>query len=517
VAGERCVIYVRVSTGRQATDGRGLDAQAMVCQTAAEARGYLILGVVQDVMSGAAWQRPGVEALLEQAERREFDVLLADVLDRLGRGTAYHMLAGAFEAVGVRVEFAEQSFSNDDTGIFMRDVTAAVGAKERADILRRTMGGKRKRLADGGRMPGGRPAFGYRWDGKKKWSLAPDDETSLFVQRIFAWAAEGVSTTEIARRLTEAEVPTPTARPAWRYSVIRCLLRNPVYKGENRANRYEMVDAKVPNPRAKKHRYPRLRPEEEHLLLPPVPALVPADLWEAAQAGYRPRGPVRTPEATTLRGRVQCGQCTGRMGINRGRTGRVLYRCCRCQPRHSVLGEVVDAAAWDAARALILRPERIRAEVDRQRAIEHTPLPEQALRRKLADVNRFAANNAIALSRLDPDAQTPLLAEAKRLAALKRELQEAHRQLSAEHDTWAAAEQRLLTLLDWCALVAERLDMLSADERPLVYDTLDLHVRVWPIPGRITKGHGSRVVVEAAPLTHAGAISQASSLTSVTA
>jgi len=80
---KRAALYVRVST-----DGQTVDNQRLALEAVCEQRGWQVVQVYADNgISGAKGrkQRPGLDALLKDASRGRFNVVLAWALDRLGR------------------------------------------------------------------------------------------------------------------------------------------------------------------------------------------------------------------------------------------------------------------------------------------------------------------------------------------------------------------------------------------------------------------------------------------------
>jgi DNA invertase Pin-like site-specific DNA recombinase len=80
---KRAAIYVRVSTDKQTTDN-----QITALRQIAERRGWQIVEQYSDNgISGSKGrdQRPGLDQMLKDAQRRHFDVAMAWSIDRLGR------------------------------------------------------------------------------------------------------------------------------------------------------------------------------------------------------------------------------------------------------------------------------------------------------------------------------------------------------------------------------------------------------------------------------------------------
>src|SRR5215213_8195433 len=86
----RAVIYCRVSTSKQETEGTSLGTQEERCRIHAAERGYQIVAVYREVQSGAdLFERPHLTRLRESVRQGEVDVVVADALDRLSRSQAH--------------------------------------------------------------------------------------------------------------------------------------------------------------------------------------------------------------------------------------------------------------------------------------------------------------------------------------------------------------------------------------------------------------------------------------------
>lgn len=83
--GLRAVVYVRVSTDAQESDGTSLDTQERACVEFAEARGWALVRIVRDASSGYYLERPGLEEVRAMVRHGDADVVLAYALDRLAR------------------------------------------------------------------------------------------------------------------------------------------------------------------------------------------------------------------------------------------------------------------------------------------------------------------------------------------------------------------------------------------------------------------------------------------------
>jgi len=88
----RAALYSRVSTRLQAEHGFSLGAQDKDGEQLASDLGAAVVARYVDNDSGAAWDLPQLNAMLDAAKRREFDLLICYDPDRLARNMAQSAL-----------------------------------------------------------------------------------------------------------------------------------------------------------------------------------------------------------------------------------------------------------------------------------------------------------------------------------------------------------------------------------------------------------------------------------------
>jgi DNA invertase Pin-like site-specific DNA recombinase len=157
----RAALYLRVSTDQQATEN-----QRLVLAKLAERRGFEIVKEYEDAgISGASGRdkRPAFDAMLKDAARRRFDVVLTWSIDRLGRSVQHVAQAMAeLDTAGVALISEQQGI--DGTGPFGRAMMqmATVFAKlERSMIRARIVAGLGRVRAEGMKTLG-RPKIGRK-------------------------------------------------------------------------------------------------------------------------------------------------------------------------------------------------------------------------------------------------------------------------------------------------------------------------------------------------------------------
>ncbi|WP_109809667.1 recombinase family protein [Sphingosinithalassobacter portus] len=74
---QQAIIYARVSSKRQVADGNGLESQETACREYAERKGYEVVAVFRDDMTGKSNQRGGLKAMIATiAKRRPGTIVL---------------------------------------------------------------------------------------------------------------------------------------------------------------------------------------------------------------------------------------------------------------------------------------------------------------------------------------------------------------------------------------------------------------------------------------------------------
>jgi DNA invertase Pin-like site-specific DNA recombinase len=150
---KRAAIYTRVSTADQHPETQLYDLREMAKQ-----RGCEIVREYSDTISGAKSKRPGLDALMADAHRHRFDIVLVAAFDRIARNTR-HFLEVLDELNHLGIEFVSFRENIDTGGPLGRAMVVIVGAiaeLERSLIVERVRAGMRRAKLKGrqiGRKP----------------------------------------------------------------------------------------------------------------------------------------------------------------------------------------------------------------------------------------------------------------------------------------------------------------------------------------------------------------------------
>ena len=149
----RAAIYARVSTTDQSCENQLLELRRYC-----EARGWQATEYVVAGISGAKDRRPALDALLRDAKRRRFDVLVCWRLDRLGHNLRHLiLLLDDLQATGVAfVSLSEGIDATTPAGRLQLHVLGAIAEFERGRVVERVRLGMAGAKAQGEAL--GRPA-----------------------------------------------------------------------------------------------------------------------------------------------------------------------------------------------------------------------------------------------------------------------------------------------------------------------------------------------------------------------
>jgi len=152
---KRAAIYVRVSTDRQTVEN-----QLRELRQIAERRGWEVVKEYGDSgISGSRGRndRPGLDEMLRDAQRRRFDIVMAWAIDRLGRSLIDLLdTIQQLENCGVDLYLDQQAIdTTTPTGRLMFQVTGAFAEFERSMIRQRIRAGLKRAVEAGKQL--GRP------------------------------------------------------------------------------------------------------------------------------------------------------------------------------------------------------------------------------------------------------------------------------------------------------------------------------------------------------------------------
>lgn len=317
----RIGIYARYSTDLQ--NDKSIEDQIRVCEERAKQEGWTLAmpPYADHAISGASLIRPGIQALMLDAQQGKFDIIVAEDLDRISRDQ--EDTAGIYK----RMQFADvQIFTLADGFISelhvgLKSTVNAIQLKQTAHKVRRAQRG----LVANGKNPGGN-AFGYdivrQFDARGepiRGDRVINDRQAKIINRIMEDYAAGQSPKAIAKQLNKEGIESPSGK-GWTQSSINGnrkrgtgILNNELYIGTLVHNRCRYLK----NPDTGK-RVSRLNPEEEWLRKDhPDLRIVSDELWGRVKARQKKLcGSTKhlwqmNRPSYLLSGLLKCSECGG--------------------------------------------------------------------------------------------------------------------------------------------------------------------------------------------------------------
>lgn len=200
---------------------------------------------VDDGYSGTNFERPAFQRMLMLVKKGQVRTLIVKDLSRLGRNylEVGYFMEYVFPYYGVRVVSINDRFDSkkaaDSTGGLEIALKNLMNECYSRDISRKISSAVHVKKMSGEYCYGAVP-FGYK-KGALKNTIVPDEAAANTVRYIFRLACEGHTITQIARRLNEEQVTTPSkylSRPNyrivehWSYESVRNILQNRIYTGD---------------------------------------------------------------------------------------------------------------------------------------------------------------------------------------------------------------------------------------------------------------------------------------------
>ena len=245
-------IYIRLSQEdkdkKYESDSESVINQKEILRSYVKNNNYTLCGeYVDDGYSGTDFDRPGFKKMLEDIKRKKINCVVVKDLSRFGRD---HVMTGYyietfFPENNIRfISILESydSFKNQASNDSSTFIIACNDyySKQNSIKIRNVLNDKRKN----GKFVGSLPSYGYMRDEKDKGHLIPNPETDWVVKKIFKWRADGIGPTEIATKLNNENVPTPSGykqtnyssrlidRDKWNITTVKKILCNRIYTGD---------------------------------------------------------------------------------------------------------------------------------------------------------------------------------------------------------------------------------------------------------------------------------------------
>lgn len=324
----RCAIYIRVSTDKEEQKA-SLKYQQELFYRYVQEQGWDIYDIYIDVQSGTTAKRKNLQKMIQDAEEKKFDVILAKELSRLARnGELSYKIKNLCEHQGIHIITLDNAINTLVGNTNMFGLYAWMYEQESQNTSNRVKETLRTR-AKKGLFKGSNPPFGY--DVKDGKLHIRDDNTPNIVRRIFEEYLAGSGRQSIAKRLYNEGIATPAetagklnAGDKWNDSTIKLILTNPHYAGDLVQNRTTTVS--VTSKKRKK-----VEAEKQIIVKDAHEAIIPRDMFNAAQQQIKIRTKyITAPKKHLFTNILFCKECGTGMWYRSNRKGYI----CGSYARH---------------------------------------------------------------------------------------------------------------------------------------------------------------------------------------
>ena len=225
------VIYARYSSHSQTE--QSIEGQLRDNYAWAKQQGITVIGEYIDrALSGTKDQRPDFQRMIEDASKKQFEMVIVWKLDRFARNRYDSAIYKAkLKKYGVRVVSVKENITDKPEGIILEGLLESMAEYYSANLSENIRRGQRESIAKGTYL-GGPVPYGYRsQDGK----LVVDDKTAPIVRHIFEQYAGGVAKKRIIDDLNAKGIRNKYGKPLT-YTSFSHMLSNTAYIGQYKYN-----------------------------------------------------------------------------------------------------------------------------------------------------------------------------------------------------------------------------------------------------------------------------------------
>lgn len=314
---------------------------------------YEIMEFCDDGCSGTNMERPGMQKLLKEVKKSTIRCIIVKDMSRFSRdyieiGTYLNQI---FPFMGIRfIALNDHYDSREHQGSTIEIDTAfqtLLYDLYSKDVSVKVKASFENKCANGEYVFGQAP-FGYEKSREVKNTVIVNEREADIVRHIFSLALEGKSSTQIAKRLYEEQIPTimqirkPGRKPqdgklqTWSSQAVRTILNNRFYLGEMAYGKSVRKSVGSSSGRAV--------PREDWKVIPAHhEPLISEEIFEQVSAFQPGHSTKRNREKHPLTGRLYCGGCGYSLNYKPIR-GKNKYRRFECR-KHALL-QIPDCCTY---------------------------------------------------------------------------------------------------------------------------------------------------------------------------
>ena len=344
----KVAIYCRLSEEdrnkkREEDDSQSIQNQKTLLLDFAVNKGWEVYNIYSDDdYTGSDRNRPEFNKLLQDAEKRKFQIILCKSQSRFTREMELveKYIHGKFIEWGIRfisvVDNADTAIKGNKKSRQINGLVNEWYLEDMSENIKAVLNNKRKN----GQHIGSFALYGYKKDPEREGHLIIDEPAAKVVREVFSLFANGYGKTSIARMLNERKIPNPTrykqlngikyknnkgsSSSLWKYFSISNMLTNQMYIGNMVQGRYGTVSYKIKKNKPK--------PKDQWYIVENThEPIIDKETWDIVQNLINQRTkPFITGEIGIFARKAICANCgyTMRSSISRGE------KYLKCSNRH---------------------------------------------------------------------------------------------------------------------------------------------------------------------------------------
>lgn len=498
-------LYCRLSRDDELSgDSNSIIHQKEILSKYAKERGFTSPRFfVDDGVTGTVFNRPGLNAMLEEVKAGNVATVIIKDQSRIGRDVLeVGLLKRTFEENDVRFIAANDNLDTANGFDIMSIFRDVINEWYVADCSKKIRAVKRAN-AEAGRCAGRSP-YGYRAVGDSNQTWEIDEEAADIVREIFRRIVAGDGPHIIARDLDSRGILTPMVYyrrlkglpplnddTTWYTYTVSHMLQNPAYIGQ-------LASQRVTTPSYKNHKH-IVRPKEEWVIIEDHhEPIIDKETFELVQKlrENRRRQTKRNDPPGILGGLIYCADCNSKLALSITHNGKYRYYICslyRNSKKHYRLDCTRHGIRQDDLERLVL--EKIQT----------------AMKFARADRVRFAAQ---VRKSTDKDAEKVMRSKTAELAKADRRIAELDKiisriyedhvaeKLSDERFTkmlgdYEAEQQALVSGTDALRAEVEAIRSKSADLQSFM-NLIDRHSEITELTADVARTFVDKIVVHEA-------------------
>ncbi len=407
-------------------------------------------------------KREGFTRMVDDALAGGIDLILTKSVSRFARNTVDSLTTiRKLKEHGTEVYFEKESiWTFDAKGEMLLTILSSLSQEESRSISENVKWGLRKRMADGKFSMPYKKFLGY--EKGEDGLMVVNEEQAKVVEQIYGLFIAGLSPVAIAKKLTDAGIPSPTGKDKWYEGTIRSILKNEKYKGCALLQKTYTPDFLTKKAVKNNGEVPQYYVEDSH------PAIIDPDQFRLVQDIFAERAhDPKHSGATIFSGKIRCGCCGGWYGSkvwhSNDKYRRVVWQCnakfkdkTRCKTPHLTEDEI-KAAYVKLANQLY---------ADREFYITEL----RAILKKLGDAAELEKEKRLLDQQLGIDAKAvnDLIAQNARVAQSQTEYQERYDALVRRYEETDAKRTEVMSKIDTLAIRRRKIERFiqSLEEQP---------------------------------------------------